>query len=295
GDAIGSLLGLSRALREAGRDVILWHADPDPVPDDLRFLLADGETISADVPADAAGWTLVALDCATAERIGDPVPTFGDCVVNVDHHHDNTRFGDVNYVDPEASSTAEVVTRLLGVADVPLTLSIAEPLFVGIVTDTGQFSYSNARASAFHAAGRLVAFGIDLGRLSRHLFEDEPIGRARLVGRAVDRVNVRCNGAAVWSILDTADLADTGTDDTNGAVEALGAIRGVRIAALVRAATSDDSIWRVSLRARDDVVDVSAIAREQGGGGHRAAAGCTVDGTRADVVSWLEAAIHRAL
>ena len=120
GDAIGSMLGLARALRAAGQDVVLAHPDPEPVPGDLAFLLADDEPIAPAPPDDLAGRVLVANDCASERRLWyEPLHEGARLVVNIDHHHDNTRFGDSDLVEPHASSTAEVIVGVIAAAGWP--------------------------------------------------------------------------------------------------------------------------------------------------------------------------------
>jgi phosphoesterase RecJ-like protein len=286
GDAVGSMLGLWRCLVARGRDAVMWHAQDRPVPDDLSFLLRPREEIATEPPADAGRRTLVALDCASAVRLTDgPLRRLGGTVLNLDHHHDNTRFGDLNLVEPGASSTAEVVVHVLEALGWPVTGDVAEPLYVALVTDTGRFGYSNATPEAHRVAGLLVAAGADPAALARRLYEEMPPGRARLLGRALAGVDLELGGRLAVSVLRAAELAAAG-DDTEGIVEALRGIRGVAVAALLRE-LPEGSGYRVSLRAADERVDVSEIARQHGGGGHRAAAGVTVHRPLDEVRAWL--------
>jgi phosphoesterase RecJ-like protein len=293
GDAIGSMLGLGRALAAAGRDVILWHADPDPVPAELAFLLAPGERVSAELPDDAGERTLFALDCASAARLADRPPgELAGLLVNVDHHHDNTRFGAVNLVDGTASSTAELVLRVLRAAGLGLTREVAEPLYVGLITDTGRFGYSNATPEAHRAAAELIEAGVDPVPISRRLYEEQPLANVLLLGRALAAAQALLGGRLVLGVLREADFAASGTEDTEGIPEALRGVRGAEVAALAREVPEG---WRISLRAAGDAVDVSAIAREAGGGGHRAAAGGTFTGSLEELRPWLERAVAAQL
>jgi len=294
GDAIGSMLGLWRALVARGRDAVMWHVQEHPVPDDLAFLLRPGERIAIEPPADGPRRTLVALDCASAVRLTDgPLGRLGGRVLNLDHHHDNTRFGDLNLVEPRASSTAEVIVHVVEALGWPLAADVAEPLYVALVTDTGRFGYSNATPEAHRVAGLLVAAGADPAALARRLYEEIPPGRARLLGRALGGVDLELDGRLAVGVLDAAQLA-AGGDDTEGIVEALRGIRGVAMAALLRELPGGDG-YRVSLRAADERVDVSEIARQHGGGGHRAAAGVTVHRPLAEVRAWLQREAARRL
>ncbi len=294
GDAIGSLLAMTRALRNAGRDAVMWHPDTPAVPEDLRFLLRTGETILSEPPGDVADRALVVLDCATAGRLSDQQPgALGRVVVNIDHHHDNGRFGDVNLIDGAASSTAEIVLQILDAAGWPLDIPIAEALHVGLVTDTGRLSYSNATPAALRADARFVETGIDVAAIARRLYENLPIEQARLMGIVYTKAQTLLDGKLIVAVLDLQDFATAGTDDADGAAEALRAIRGAEVGALVRHLHSGG--LRASLRAASDRVDVSAIARLDGGGGHRAAAGVTSQRSADDFVSWLSAQVESQL
>ena len=287
GDAIGSMLGLARALRAAGQDVVMAHPDPDPVPSDLRFLLAPGEVILAAPPDDLQERVLVAVDCASEHRLWhEPLHEGARVVVNVDHHQDNTRFGDLNLVEPLASSTAEVIAGVLAAAGWPLTADVAGPLYVGLVTDTGRFGYTNTRAEAHRLAADLIAAGVDPAEMANRLYEEQPLDRLLLTARALERARPLAGGRALGSILTREDFEAVGGDDTEGIVEILRGVRGVEAAAFIREA-GPDGAWRVSLRSADPAVDVSEIARQEGGGGHKAAAGFSSRRDPAELLAWV--------
>jgi phosphoesterase RecJ-like protein len=294
GDAIGSLLGLARALRDRGREVVAWHPDDPPVPEDLAFLLAPGEVVALELPADPTTRTLVAVDCANERRLADTPPAaLGRRVLNIDHHHDNTRFGDLNLVDAGASSTAELVGRVLEAAGWPIDRAVAEPLYVGLVTDTGRFMYSNTTPEAHRVAGLLLAAGVDAAAMGRTLYESVPLARARLLGRGLAGAETLLDGRLVYLALGPDDFAAAGTDDADGLVEALRGIRGADVSAV--ALRLADGATRVSLRAANPAVDVSAIAHAEHGGGHPAAAGFTTRRAPDDLRRWLAAEVGSRL
>lgn len=295
GDAIGSLLGLARALRAAGRDVVLAHADDPPVPDDLRFLLADGEEIAHELPADIAERVLIAVDCASELRMWNtPVHEAARLVIDIDHHQDNTRFGDLNLIEPFASSTAEVVVGVLEAAGWPLTREIAEPLYVGMITDTGRFGYGNTRPRTHRIAAAMIEAGVDPAVMSRRLYEEQPLDRLLLMGRALEASRPLAGGRMLAAVLTREDFDAAGGRDTEGIVEVMRGVRGMRAAALVSEA-GPEGMYRVSLRTADPDVDVSAIAREEGGGGHRAAAGFSTARPPEDLLGWLDAQMSARL
>jgi bifunctional oligoribonuclease and PAP phosphatase NrnA len=294
GDAIGSMLAMTRALRSAGRDAVMWHPDSPALPEDLAFLLRDDEVVVHELPSDLAERAVIVLDCATAGRLADQTPgELGRFVVNIDHHHDNGRYGDLNLIDGSASSTAQMVVQLLDAAQWPLTDDLAEPLHVGLVTDTGRLSYSNATPDAYRTDARLVETGIDVAAIARRLYENMPIEQARLMGIVYSKARVLLDGALVVAVLDLEDFAAAGTDDADGAAEALRGIRGAEVGALVRSV--HDGGIRASLRAASDRVDVSLIARAEGGGGHRAAAGVSSQRNGEEFVAWLASQVEAQL
>jgi phosphoesterase RecJ-like protein len=286
GDAIGSLLAVGRALRNAGRDTVMWHPDNPSVPEDLEFLLEPGEEVLTHLPDDTADRTMVVLDCATQNRLSDRPPVdLAGFIVNIDHHHDNGRYGDLNLVDGHSSSTAELVLGVFDDAGWPLDASIARALHVGIVTDTGRLSYSNVTGDTLRTDARLVDAGVNVADTARRLYENVPLAQARLLGIVFSRAQELLDGRLIVSVLELDDFAAAGTDDADGAAEALRGIRGAEVGAVVRHLHGGGV--RVSLRAASDRVDVSAIARSEGGGGHRAAAGLTSQRSAEELVAWL--------
>lgn len=274
GDAAGSMIGMARVLRSLGHDVLMWHVDGPGLPEGLAWLLAPGEDVLAGPVADRGERTLVSVDAATSHRVCDDDPQgLGSPMINIDHHHDDPAWGDINLIDGEASSTAELVLRVADALGVDLTPDIALPLYVGIVTDTGRFSYASTGPEAHRAAARMVEAGVRPGEVYRTLYEGTPLGDLRLAGRAIAGAREELDGRLVVSVITREDIAAAGGDDSDGVVEALRSARGAEVAALVREVA--DGEWRVSTRASGDRFDVSAIAAIEGGGGHRAAAGFT--------------------
>ena len=274
GDAAGSMIATARLLHGLGHDVIMWHVDGPGLPDGLSWMLEDGERVVAGPVADARERTLVSVDAATSHRVSDDDPTsLGSPIINIDHHHDDPAWGDLNLIDGGASSTAEMVVRVADALGVPIDHHLALPLYVGLVTDTGRFSYASTGAEAHRVAARLVDAGVDPGQVYRRVFEGIPLGDLRLQGRAVAGARSERDGRLVVSVITRDDLEASGGEDTDGVVEALRSARGAVVAAVIREVA--DGEWRVSTRASGDAVDVSAIAALEGGGGHRAAAGFT--------------------
>src|SRR5690349_18282246 len=162
GDALGSLLAMHLALVDLGKDSVMVLVGDAPLPGEYAFLDLGAHGLLRELPADAEGRVLVAVDCAQETRLTDDRLLAASTVVNIDHHHDNTRFGTANLVVGEASSTAEVLSDVFADLEVVLTPGIASALYAGLVTDTGRFQYSNTTPKALRLAARLVEAGADL-------------------------------------------------------------------------------------------------------------------------------------
>ena len=276
GDALGSLLGVSLGLRDLGKDVVLYLAGTAPLPAEYRFL--DLGDVTREVPSDIQERVLLAVDCANERRIGESREAVERAafVLDVDHHHDNSRFGDVNLVVPEASSTAEVVRDILRELEGELTPGIAEALYVGLVTDTGRFQYTNTTPKALRLAAELVEAGADVHGIFRHVYETVQFAKLKLLARALDRARLFDGGRLVVSYLLRGDFAEVGAEEpfSEGIIDHLRAVEGSEMVALIREPPRDEGpSRRISLRSSHDEVDVSAIARLRGGGGHPQAAG----------------------
>jgi phosphoesterase RecJ-like protein len=276
GDALGSMLAATLGLRELGKDVLMYLSGDAPMPGEYGFLsLRD---VGRSLPGDVGERVLLALDCANERRIG-PEPGLlerAKLVVDVDHHHDNNRFGAVNLVVDGASSTAEIVRDLLRELEVPLTPEIAEALYVGLVTDTGRFQYTNTSPKALRLAAELVEAGADVHGIFREVYETVQFAKLKLLARALERAELYEGGRLVVSYLVREDFAEVGAEEpySEGIIDYLRQAEGAELVALIREPPTDGGpTRRVSLRSSRDEVDVSAIARRVGGGGHRQAAG----------------------
>jgi phosphoesterase RecJ-like protein len=289
GDAIGSLVAAAAGLRQLGKTVRTYLEPSSSIPSELRLLDVSGLERHLD-ESELGSWTLLTLDCATMRRLGrghqrviDAVAT----VIDIDHHYDNTRFGAINLIDGSASSTAEILLDVLEALGVELTPDIAQSLYVALVTDTGRFQQRTTGANALRMAARLVAAGVDIELVYQRVFETVPMRKLRLLGRVIDHLVLYEGGRVAVSHVARADFATLGAaeSDTEGLVDHLRAIAGVEVAALIREPPfADDGVAppdRVSLRSRGGI-DVSAIARKAGGGGHKQAAGFSHGG---DLVS----------
>ena len=290
GDALGSLLATKLALEALGKDVKTYLTGTAPLPAEYRFMQLDG--LLRDVPDDAGERVLVAVDCANESRLGPDPEVLQDAavVLDIDHHHDNSRFGSVNLVVPDASSTAEVLRDIMRELGVALTPEIAEALYVAVVTDTGRFQYRNTTPKAFRLAAELVEAGADVHRVFQGVYESVQFAKLKLLARALERAQVYEGGGLVVSYLLRDDFHEVGAPEpySEGIIDFLRAVEGADMAALIREPPrSDGPKRRVSLRASTDQIDVSAMARKMGGGGHRQAAGFSSDASIEEITAFL--------
>jgi phosphoesterase RecJ-like protein len=280
GDALGSLLGLHKVLTQLGKDSVMFMAAKEfPLPIEYRFLPL--EEVFHEAPADMADRTVVFLDCGNLDRMPvDWLTAGGNDVINIDHHHDNTRFGDINLVEVGASCTAEIVYDLALLLDAKITPEIASALYVGLITDTGKFMYENTNAHTHRVAADLIDAGVNVDDTYRRLYEHVPLEKLRLVSRALDGISSHSDGRLAISYITMADYEATGAGEemTEGLIDHLRSIDGVKVAAVIRdLGNRGRSARKVSLRSSAGEIDVSAIARLHGGGGHKRAAGFSTD------------------
>jgi bifunctional oligoribonuclease and PAP phosphatase NrnA len=289
GDALGSLVGMHRILLALGKDSVMFMAAEEfPLPYEYRSIEFDG--LSSAPPVDLDERTIVFLDCGNIDR--NPADAFkreDAHILNIDHHHDNTRFGTVNLVDEDASCTAEIVWELMRALGVEPTIEIAEALYVGLVTDTGKFMYENTGVRAHVMAAELIDAGVDVHGVFRRLYEGMPAGKLELLSRALAHVQRFDDGALTFAQLTRDDFRMAGAEESysEGIIDHLRSVDGTKVAALARELLDDTRRKKVSLRSTDGAVDVSAIARAGGGGGHRQAAGFATRLSHEELVAFL--------
>jgi bifunctional oligoribonuclease and PAP phosphatase NrnA len=287
GDALGSLIATHLALESLGKDSVMVLGGKTPLPEEYAFLGLEAHGLRREAPEDVGSRVLVAVDCAQASRIVEPtLAERAILTVNVDHHHDNTRFGDVDLVMDDASSTAEVLADVFAELGVPLTPAIAEALYTGLVTDTGRFQYSNTTPKALRLAAQLVDAGASVSRVFAEVYESTPFPKLKLLARALERATPLVDGRVVVSELVRDDFREAGAEEpySEGIIDHLRSVEGAELVALIRELPNGARPARKgSLRSRADGVDVSEIARGFGGGGHKRAAGFSTDLTTAEI------------
>jgi bifunctional oligoribonuclease and PAP phosphatase NrnA len=298
GDAAGSLLALHLALQQLGKHSVMVLGGSAPLPDEYGFLGLEEHGLQREAPEDVSERVLIAVDCAQENRIVEPtLLEAASLVVNIDHHHDNTRFGDVDLVVDDASSTAEVLAGVFRELEVTLTAEIAEALYTALVTDTGRFQYSNTTAKALRLAADLVEAGANLTKVFVEVYESTPFPKLRLLARALEHATPLVDGRVIVSELVRRDFEEAGADEpsSEGVIDHLRSVEGAELVALVRELPNGATAARKgSLRSRPGGVDVSEIARGFGGGGHRRAAGFSTDLPMDEIVRRIVAAFVAA-
>ncbi len=294
GDCIGSQLGLGLALKNAGKKVTCWNEDV--LPDKLRFMDPSGRLLQQPTSGRAFD-CVIATDCATFERLGRVAPCIGQRKVflNIDHHASNTRYADINWISPKEPSTGELIVRLLEAGGWPITPPIANCLFAAISTDTGSFQYPSTRPPTFHIAAKLVQRGADLGRICNDVYHSYSLSRVRLLQHVYNEFKLTADNQIAYFWLRKKDYVRTGAkpDDSEGLIDHVRAIEPVVVACLFE--EMDGDLTRISLRSKNEKVNVNNIAQLFGGGGHHAAAGARVNGKPAAVQRKVIEAVKQAL
>jgi phosphoesterase RecJ-like protein len=298
GDALGSLLGMHWILRQLGKDSLMYLSpDEFPLPHEYRHM--ESSEIVGAPPSDMDERVAVFLDCGNIDRMPvDFLQREGIHILNVDHHHDNTRFGTANLVDAQASCTAEIVWRLSKELGAELTTDIANALYVGLITDTGKFMYENTTADAHLMAAELIEAGVEPHSIYSRIYESLPVTRLMLLQRALASLERFDDGAVAMLHLTVEDFEQTGAveNDSEGIVDHARAVEGTAVAVLVRDLIGDRVGKRkISMRSTDGRVDVSEIARSFGGGGHRQAAGATTELDMPTLMDEIRAHVRRQL
>ena len=290
GDAIGSQLAMAFALDALGKDVVIVNRDPVPGP--LAAFPGTGRIVVAD-RVDESFDAAIIMECSSLDRTGvgglDRSP-----VINIDHHQGNTAYGAVNWFDPGAAACAEMVFDVIVELGVPMTREIATHLYVGILTDTGSFHYSGTSSRTFDIARRLVEAGVEPSMVARTVFDSNTLGRLKLFGTVLSAIELEHDGRlAVMKVDHAMTRAAGGTyEDTEGLINLPLTVREIRASVFFKELGPAEH--RVSLRSKG-AIDVAAVAKRFGGGGHKNAAGCSVPGSFAEARAAIVAAAGEAI
>jgi bifunctional oligoribonuclease and PAP phosphatase NrnA len=295
GDALGSQLALALSLQQLGKSVRVWNEDG--MLEKYSFL--PRAEILTKPPAKAEDFDVaIALDTAIQNRLGTTLAAIGSAKIwiNIDHHRSNPGYGHMVIVDESAPATGQILFDLIKTQALPLDHDIAENLYAAISTDTGSFQYPKTTARTFEIAAELVRTGgLDVGRISQQLYESYPRRRLELLRELLRSMRFsECARVASFSLtLKTAADLEVLPEDNEGLIDHLRAVRGVIVAVFFEELV--DGRVRVSMRSKDEAVDVCAICQKFGGGGHALAAGARVRGSLPDVEKHVLEEISEAL
>lgn len=289
GDDLGCMIALHRALEALGKRPVAFS--PDAVPQAYRDL-PDLHRLTQTLPEGPFD-AIVCLECPTPRRLPPGVELQGTVVLNLDHHVDNERYGDVDWVDPQAAALGEMVFDLVHELGVPLDRTLAIALYVSILSDTGSFQYRRVSADTHRRAARLLEHGIPTDVLGRRIFREESFEALRLLGAMLARLRMAEEGRLAWSQIRRAELEASGLgwDDVRTFVERLDGIKDAEVAALFL--EHDARRVKVSLRSRE--FPVIEVAARFGGGGHPQAAGCVLEAPLDEARDLVLAELSRAL
>lgn len=275
GDALGSQLALMLALEKMNKTVTVHNVDP--VPEIYRFL-PHASRIKSGRPVEGRYDAHIVLD-SDPPRTGlfDAVYP-ADTLINIDHHVTNSSTWPLTWVDPEASATGEMIYRLIGLLGVRVDRDMAMCLYTAIFTDTGSFRYSNTTPESMKISATLLEAGADPWLVTENVYESFAYRRVKLLGIILSNMEISAEGRIAWVVVNDEQYRQTGTtaEDTDNFVNFVRSVKGVEVAVLFRQSGNDQ--YKISLRSKGRI-DLSGLAQSLGGGGHRNAAGCVLDGS----------------
>lgn len=276
GDALGSELALYHLLKQRGKQVVVFNEDPTPA--NYRFL--PGSDIIVNEITGVDGFDVVfVLDCGELKRVGKLAAKMGNAVtiVNIDHHVSNGGFSQISWVDPSASSTGELIFKLIAWMGDRVTEEIATNIYTAILTDTGGFRYGNTTSEAFRVASFLVERGADPQFIAQRVYENNPVEKLLLLAKVVQTLEFALDGKVGMMLVRQRDFEETGAmpEYTEGFVDLPRTVDSVLVSVLFTELSRDE--FKISLRSKD-MYNVESVARIFGGGGHVNAAACRISG-----------------
>lgn len=296
GDAVGSSCALFGLLKKLGKQAVITCADK--IPKLFYFLPYYSEIQRIENLKDKNYKVAIAVDCADKARMGASAAIFdkAEKTICIDHHTSNTGFAEFNVIDADAAATGEMIFKLIDQFNdrTFIDKAIASCIYTALVTDTGNFTYSNTNTSAFGIMIKLMEAGVDLSYISVQLYQMIPFEKTALIARAINNTKMLLNGTLGISCLARRDFTETGALDEHieGVIENIRSIDTVKVAVLMKETNSGR--YKVSLRSKNGI-DVSAIAGKFGGGGHKSAAGCVLNGPFEHAFSTIAAAAEAAM
>jgi bifunctional oligoribonuclease and PAP phosphatase NrnA len=290
GDAIGSSLAMAYALKCLGKDVRVLSRDAPPPPLLVFPGVPEIEIVSEiGDPGDA----VIVMECGDIKRPGIDGLERG-FLINIDHHPGNVLYGALNWMDLSAAACGEMVFDLVGELGVPLTYEVATHVYIAILTDTGSFHYSNITPRTFDICRQCMEAGVNPPAVARAIFDNNNLGRLKLFGAVLNRMHLDVTGRIATLYVDRQLTQDCGGtyEDTEGLINLPLTVKEILAVIFFKEVGPDD--WRVSMRSKGDI-DINAIAKEFGGGGHKNASGCSARGERLALQQIFEQKVTRAI
>ena len=288
GDSLGSQLGIALILQALGKNVEMLSRDPVPT----RYVSLPGaDQIRVASRRGKSHAVTFILECSNIHRPGIAGLDQG-FIVNIDHHHSTKSFGNVSWIEPSACAVGQMIYRLMKPLGVEMTTEIATNIYVAVLTDTGSFQFSSTTGDTFRLAAELADHGVDVSEIAKRMFHTNPIQKVRAMGMILNAMEFHASNRVVSTILRRDDLGLADDDDIEGLVNYPLTIAGIEVAVLLR--ELEDGSFRVSMRAKNEV-DVSTVAEQFGGGGHRKAAGCQMVGSIATIQQQIVSSIQSAI
>ena len=279
GDTIGSACALSLILEKLKKKYDIYS--PDPIPQIYRFIKNSGNTITEPAAGKKYG-AIIAVDCGDIKRIagGSKIKEAGQMLINIDHHEDNTLFGDINHVK-KGSSTGEIIYDLAAELKVKIDADIANALYAAIITDTGSFRYNNTTAKVFEIAAFLTKSGVSPNKIATRLYDSRTMSEIKMLGRALEKIESFCDGSIAVIALTHEDVAACGAtpEEMRGIVDHIRSLKDVEIAIFMRETEKN----RIKINFRSKTYDIQKIAKALGGGGHKRASGVVLEGSLDEV------------
>lgn len=290
GDAIGSMIALNLALKQSGKKVSMYCRDA--VPDIYKFL-PESDKVKGSINNGKYDLA-IAVDCGDKNRVdsGIDLKNLAEVVINIDHHPDNTKFGDINFIE-KISSVSEMLFGLLRKMRIKINKDIAACLYTGIMTDTGNFRYDYTTAETLEIAASLAKGGADISKIAMAVYETKTLSSVRILGAAMYRLETSPSGNVAWTVLpkQLMDSLEAKSEDLTGLVDQIRTIKGVEVAILFR--EEEDGI-KVNFRSKFKV-NVSDIAKALGGGGHIRASGVIMQGALEEVKEKVLAEVFKVI
>jgi phosphoesterase RecJ-like protein len=293
GDTLGCSLAFAEALRTAGKHA--WVVIPPPLPQMYAFL-PGFDQLEVEPPAGADPELVFFFDSGNLERSGSSVKQIAShaTIVNIDHHPSNSRFGDINVIEPEASAVGQMVMEMLDHFEYPITPTIAINLYVALLTDTGGFRHENTTPRALEDAARLARLGADPGHIATQVYKMRPETTLKLSALALATMRIELEGKLTWAKVTRRMLREANAvmAESEGIIDTLNSIAGLELAVLFKEVSSD--LTKISVRSRG-AVDAAALCASFGGGGHIRAAGAEIEKPMDEAVQQVLTAAKEAI